>query len=115
MKKLFYFIILFLLASPFAFSQNLTVVENALGIKGYVNNQNKIVIPYKYAEAHEFINNLAIVKFKNKFGVINYKDEIIIPFEYNVIKRINNNTFKVTKDNDVFYFNKKGKKIKYKN
>jgi len=113
MKKLFYFLALFLI-SVSGFSQNYTVIENAVGLKGYVNSQNETVIPCKYMVAGQFINDLAIVKLKDKFGVINRKDIAVIPFEYDFIEQNDKGLFKVKKDNQEFYLNKKGKKVKYK-
>ena len=97
-----------------SFSQNYTVIENAVGLKGYVNSQNETVIPCKYMVAGKFINNLAIVKLDDKFGVINSKDIVVIPFEYDFIEINDKGLFKVKKDNQEFYLNKKGKKVKNK-
>ena len=110
-KKIFFTLIL-LIISISVFSQNYSVVENAVGLKGYVNSQNQLIIPNKYSFAGDFIDNLAIVKLEDKFGVINTKDETIIPFEYDAIELLDNGLYKVSKKNKELILNKKGKIVK---
>lgn len=55
--------------------------------KGYINKEEKNVIPCEYARAHSFKEGIAAVAIHNesgklKWGYINTKGEVIIPFEY---------------------------------
>ena len=60
------------------------------GNYGYVDNYNRLVIPYKYIEAKNFINGLALVGMYNNslfssrilYGFINENGEEVIPFKY---------------------------------
>lgn len=98
MKTKFILILVALFTSISVFSQNLSVVENAAGIKGYVDSQNKLVIPYFYSKAGNFISDRAVVVLDDEFGVIDSKNKTIIPFEYSDIKDLSEGMFCVRSD-----------------
>lgn len=56
------------------------------GKYGYVNEQNRIMIPHQYTWAYPFLNNgLAMVYKGEKEGFINTKGEELIPCRYEVL------------------------------
>ena len=55
-------------------------IENNL--YGYMDAEGKIAIAAQYEEANAFVEGLAIVAFKERYGLINKKNEIIVPFDY---------------------------------
>lgn len=76
-------------------------IEDGTGLHGYVNEQNKVVIPCKYKIAFPFGNNgLALVYDKNgKKGFINTKGEEVIPCIYDSAEdTFLGNTFFALKD-----------------
>ena len=60
------------------FSEGLAVVVNENGKYGYVDTTDKIVIPFKYKRAENFINGKAKVLENNKEYFINKKGKKII-------------------------------------
>jgi len=63
---------------------------------GLIKN-GELIIPMKYQEIEETVNNWNIAKKNNKWGIIS-KEKTIVSFEYDDIKRIGN-YFYVKKDN----------------
>ncbi len=66
-------------------AQNLRPEANEKGKFGYVDNQGKKVISYKYTEAYPFEEGLAKVKKGDKYGFINPKGDAVGKIKYTLI------------------------------
>lgn len=64
------------------FFEDLAVVENAEGKKGYINREGKLVIPYRYDNAEAFNEGLAAVEINKKSGFINKQGILVIPCQF---------------------------------
>lgn len=63
------------------FSDGLMLVKKD-GLYGYVNEEGKLAIPFKYEEAGDFYDGRAIVKYKGKAGYINPQGDPIGELRY---------------------------------
>ena len=65
------------------------------GKYGYKDKKGELVIPAKYSEANPFIDglNCAIVKKKNKYGIINLANEFLVKPQYEEIEHVQSNHF----------------------
>ena len=64
------------------------------GKHGFVNNEGKVVIPYKYDFALDFSDGMALVCDENGYiGYINTKGELVIPYKYDNPSERNGNDF----------------------
>ena len=64
------------------------------GKYGFVNNEGKVVIPYKYDFALDFSDGMALVCDENGYiGYINTKGELVIPYKYDNPSERNGNDF----------------------
>lgn len=64
------------------------------GKYGFVNNEGKVVIPYKYDFALDFSDGMALVCDENGWiGYINTKGELVIPYKYDNPSERNGNDF----------------------
>ena len=69
-----------------SFSEGLVVVSRD-DRYGYMNKQQKLVIPYRYVSAGDFKEGLAVVLGENwKRGVIDKKGNMVIPFKFDQIR-----------------------------
>jgi hypothetical protein len=84
MKRIIFFTILISICavSTKSYGQKLKYKIDFTGKYGFVDEKNKMVIPYKYEEALNFSEELAAVKLNNKWGFIDKTDNIVIPFKY---------------------------------
>lgn len=57
---------------------------------GYADRNVNLAIPYKYGEAQSFVDTLAIVNLKGRYGVIDTLGNEIIPTRFNTMKRVGN-------------------------
>lgn len=64
-----------------------------------------------FSDAEPFCEDLAAVKFDEKWGFINLNGELVIPFEYDEIQNFQNNLAGVKKSNKWGFINKKGQLI----
>lgn len=52
------------------------------GYYGYMDKQQKLVIPYKYDEAGEFSDGMAVVGKNDLYGAINKAGQLVVPIKY---------------------------------
>jgi hypothetical protein len=65
-----------------------------------MNKQRELVIPYKYQDAQDFKNGLAIVVNQNdKYGAINRLGNVVIPFKFNYLSSFSDGLALYTEDN----------------
>ncbi|AFY34459.1 WG repeat-containing protein [Calothrix sp. PCC 7507] len=74
---------------------------------GYVDINNKIVIPFVFEDAHGFYNGLAAVKKDAKWGYINIEGKVIIDFKFDNASDFYEKIAGVKKDNKWGFINKK--------
>ena len=67
------------MAKPF--SEGLAAVK-INGKYGFIDKDEKLVIPCLYSYASIFSEGLCAVVFHKKLGFIDYKNEVVIPFQY---------------------------------
>lgn len=108
-------------------SEGLVPVRNLATNKcGYVNKNGNLVIDYKYQEAKNFYEGLALVSYDGRgFGFIDKRGEIVVPFIYgeftsnfkNGIARVCDSRYNIRSDYklakyaNVGVINKKGEKL----
>ncbi|MBK6827760.1 MAG: WG repeat-containing protein [Chitinophagaceae bacterium] len=61
----------------------LCVIKN--GKYGFIDQYNKVVIPFQFDGGDNFYEGMAIVKQKDKFGVIDKQGAITIPFQFDLL------------------------------
>ncbi len=66
------------------FHEELAIVENENGKKGFMNRQGKIQIPCQFDEVIFFREGLAAVAVKNKWGFINKQGTLVIPLQFDM-------------------------------
>lgn len=102
MKFINHIIITCLLAAPLsAGAQDLYPAKNKKDKWGYLNENGDKVIDYKYDEANNFSNGIAIVKKGDNLGVIGTNGKEIIPIKYNLIEKHNDRIFRVAANGKV--------------
>jgi len=78
------------------FIKNLSLAINNDSLCGYIDEKEKLVIPFEY-EIYNTYNfkedGYAVVGKNGKFGVINVNNKIILPIEYNEIYHIDSGKF----------------------
>ena len=55
---------------------------------GYIDPNDRIILPFIYDEVKIFYNDLGIVKQKNKYGVVDKNGNLIIPVKYSWITQL---------------------------
>jgi hypothetical protein len=65
--------------------EGLTVVSLKNHKDGFVDKNDKIIIPFKYENASDFSEGLAAVQLNGKYGCINKSGVVAIPFKYDII------------------------------
>lgn len=64
------------------------------GLYGYVDAEEKLVIPYRYSFACDFSDGMGLViNDSNLVGYINTKGELVIPYQYETPSESNGNDF----------------------
>lgn len=58
---------------------------------GYCNSKGKMVLPYKYGYAQQFVHNKAVVEIGGKYGVIDAKGVLLIKPKYHELTAIGDN------------------------
>lgn len=59
---------------------------------GYLDKSGNVVIPFRYDEAGDFNNGLAIVKLNEKYGLIDREGNEVLPIKFDSIRIDDNNT-----------------------
>lgn len=90
------------------FSENLASVAKNRKY-GFINEYDKLVIPFTYDYADNFFNGRALVKLNGKYGFIDKNGTIIIPLEYDKAERFDGYIAKVEKGNQRYEINQYGK------
>lgn len=96
-----------------SFSEGLvTVFKN--GKYGYMDKQQKLVIPHQYEQAMSFSDGVAVVANDGLYGVINKAGKVAVPLKYNYVGSFSNGLAVVSveqADGDILYgyINKQGK------
>lgn len=93
MKKLL--TALMALATFGAYALDLIPAQNEKGKWGYVDENGKKVISYKYDEAWPFEKGLAMVRKGDSYGMINENAKEVLPVKYDIIERHNSYIFRV--------------------
>lgn len=80
---------------------------------GMIDNQNNIIVPFKYDNEFDFRGrDIALVKFNDKFGWIDIKGKEVIPIIYDSAYDFYDETkTKVYLNNESFYIDNKGNRI----
>jgi len=65
---------------------------------GFIDKNNRLVIPPKYDKATDFSHGLSVVTLNQKSGALNIKGKIIIPIIYNSVTILNDRVIKVTRN-----------------
>lgn len=76
------------------------IKELSSGKIGYADSKGEKIIDFKYTNATNFSESIAVVSNGNKYGAINSYGEIVIPFEYeDLVWDVDYNIFTCVKDN----------------
>ena len=88
------------------------VIKN--GKYGFINKDNKTIIPFQYDGADNFYDSIAIIKQNNKYGAIDKTGKIVIPVVYDLLVWDIGNTSSLftQKNGECFYMDKKQTKIR---
>lgn len=79
---------------------------------GYIDIDQKIIIPFEYDQLSLFSNDLASAKKNGKFGFVNRKGLVVIPFQFEEESFFRDNGLALVKKNESYGFiNKSGKEI----
>ena len=90
-----FFAALLMLCAVGAYAQDLIPDQNKKGKWGFVDENGKKAVDYKYDEANNFVNGLALVRKGDNFGMIDPKGKEIIPIKYDLIEKHNSYIFRV--------------------
>ena len=99
-EKIVFFIGLLILSAVNVHSYGQELVKDKEnGLWGYVDKSSgRVVIFYQYAEAKEFSEGLAAVRFEGKWGFIDKKGVVVIPHKYKSVKNFSNGYAMVQED-----------------
>ncbi|QKJ61656.1 WG repeat-containing protein [Flavobacterium sp. M31R6] len=79
---------------------------------GYIDINQKIIVPFEYDELTVFSNELACAKKNGKFGFINRKGVVVIPFQFEEESYFQDSGFALVQKNNKFGFiDKSGNEI----
>lgn len=95
------------------FSNNLARVTDQQMKTGYINREEKLVLPYLYDEGSSdgSAYGYVVVVKDGKAGVITETQKEVIPFTYDMITIINEDLFLVYDNYTCFFMNKKQEKV----
>ena len=94
------------------FANGLTAISNKDGKWGYMNKKKKVVIDYKYDNAHEFHNGMAAIYVKDEgWGFIDTKGKEVIKPQYEKVFNFNENLAGVYDGDKWGYINKSGEYV----
>lgn len=97
------------------YHDDLFQVKNKLGKVGYVDNNNRVVVPLVYDELIHLAYEkepTVYAKQNGKVGIISMDNKIIIPFIYDEIDNYDNGQATVTLNGETFDINAQGNRIK---
>lgn len=95
------------------FSEGLAMFKQHYGLWGYINLFGKEVIPPIYDEVYNFYNDLAVVKLKNKWGIIDKTGKVVVQTKYEAmgIVVLIDTPIKVKLNNKWGFIDKTGKEV----
>lgn len=105
-----------------SFMNGMATVYNG-GKYGFINASGKLAVPLEYDQANVFSEGLAAVNnggiydsvqqkvVGGKWGFIDQNGKKVIPLQYSEAGSFYNGKAKVSKDGEIFYIDKSGKKI----
>jgi hypothetical protein len=87
--------------------------NNQITGMGFMDLNGKLVIPYKYHQADNFVDGYAMVAINNKWGIIDEKDKVVVPLQYEAVggSRFTGDWFSVKQNGKWTFVNKNGKFI----
>jgi hypothetical protein len=94
--------------SVVVFSENLASVAKNRKY-GFIDEYDKLVIPFTYDYADNFFKGRALVKLNGKYGFIDKNGTIVIPLEYDKADRFEGYTTKVQKGSLKYEIDRNGK------
>ena len=68
-------------------STDLIIVIGSNEKCGWININNKVVVPLKYDNSCHYINGYAAVAINDKWGVINKTGQVILPLKYDIVNK----------------------------
>ena len=81
------------------------------GLRGFRNAKHELITSFKYENAFKFSEELALVKFKHKWGYLNKKGVEIIPVSFDDAWQFKNGYARVKLDGKWGFIDKTGKQI----
>jgi hypothetical protein len=79
---------------------------------GFMDLYGKLVIPYKYHQADNFVDGYAMVAINNKWGIIDEKDKVIVPLQYEAVgSKFSEGWLSVKQNGKWTFLNKEGEYI----
>lgn len=94
------------------FDEGIRAVKNRIGKIGFINVQEKLIIPLVYSTYYEIDKNRIIVSNdSSKKGIIDFHNKVIVPLEFDNIKKNVNLSYNVSKNNKIGVLDENGVKI----
>ncbi len=81
------------------------------GKYGFINEYDKLVIPFTYDYADNFFQGRALVKLYGQYGFINTSGKVVVPLIYDMAERFEGYSTKVEKGNLRYTIDQNGKTI----
>ena len=76
---------------------------------GFLDENNKLVIPAEYEDANSFSEGLATVKKNGKYGFINRSETLVVPYQYEHARSFDEGLAIVKQNGRLGFINKLGK------
>lgn len=76
-------------------AQDLFPEQNKKGRWGYVDLSGRKVIDYKYDEAQNFVDGVAMVRKGDSWGLINVRDDEVLKVKYDLIEKHSDKVYRV--------------------
>ncbi len=85
-----------LLGSILSAHADIVPIQNEKGKWGFQDEESQFMVAqYKYDEAHHFVNDLALVKKGNSYGMISPDGKEVFAIKYDIIEPYNDSIYKV--------------------
>lgn len=94
----------------FYYSDGLLLVKKD-ELYGFVNEEGKLAIPFKYEEAKDFVDGFSIVRLKGKAGIIDNTDVPLGDIKYDEVYSFQENRAPVKLNEKWGFIDKEGKEI----
>ena len=78
---------------------------------GYIDLNNKVIVPPTYDEARSFDNEVAIVSFNNRYGMLNNKGTIVLPIIFDHVQKLNDKLYLQRNGDKLTLLNKDGQAL----